>query len=326
MAPINYDSVLTEAGGFGWFQAIVLIMYTLSIFCYTGHMGYMTFGMISPLWLPCNSTDPLNTTCVTADPEYYSLGAQWELQHGDMWIVAQAITTQMLGMLLAPPLVGILSDNHGRRKITAVCMALCAVAGIVESFCTTSISFIVVRFAVGFFATGTDTALFVMCAELFTTKTRMVLNVGSMPIGYMFGASMALAAKHWQRHLWLITCPAVPAILLIVFLPESPMWLMSTNRGNDAVLCFTRIAKTNRIKTWTVLNGMLADVKVTQARHNTQHQSTTNNIRQGRTQGGYGGYPPFVILSENYVRILWIFRFLKICRFKYPLGIFISPP
>ena len=145
-----------------------------------------------------------------------------------------------LGALVAAMLAGILADRSGRRMtniaagvVFAVASLLCAVANSVPTL-------VAGRFLVGCGIGLTSVGGPMYIAEASPARVRgtfvslfqLAVTIGIL-LAYIVCAALA-PAQAWR---WMLGMAAVPGLLLVVgmlFMPESPRWLVKQGRRRDA--------------------------------------------------------------------------------------------
>ncbi|MCC4306716.1 MULTISPECIES: MFS transporter [Rhodococcus] len=159
----------------------------------------------------------------------------------------------MLSIMAAAALVGIfggslifgwLSDRIGRHKLFTIDLAVFAIAAFATFFVTDVWQLIVLRLIVGL-AVGADYPLaMTMVTEWMPTKSRaggiamLVMSwFGGAVTAYIVGYLIVAGAgdSSWRWVLGSATVPAVVTLLLRVGMPESPRWLLSKGRGDEAL-------------------------------------------------------------------------------------------
>ncbi|XP_064643372.1 organic cation transporter protein-like [Lineus longissimus] len=158
-------------------------------------------------------------------------------------------TALIVGMLLGAIVGGKVSDRFGRKITVILSIASQAVAVLVIAFAPDIYTFMVFRCVLG----GSNLALY---GSSFTLITEMVgpskrvyaalLAAISFAVGGMLLTPLAFFYRNW-RHLTLAT--VAPSVLLIPYwwlIPESPRWLLSRGRNEEAEKILRQMAKLNR--------------------------------------------------------------------------------
>jgi putative MFS transporter len=147
----------------------------------------------------------------------------------------------LIGIFFGSPVVGYLTDRFGRRKLFTVDIVSFVILGVVQLFVATGWQLLIVRLLLGV-AIGAEYAIgSAMLAELSPSHGRggrlswlqtcwYVGFLGAVVVAY------ALTSAHvgWR---WILATSALPAVVTLVLrygLPESPRWLMSRDRVEEA--------------------------------------------------------------------------------------------
>jgi sugar porter (SP) family MFS transporter len=162
---------------------------------------------------------------------------------GEGWATSSAILGSILG-----PVAGIwLADAVGRRKTLAIA-ALCFMASAIGTALPQSLGQFIFWRIVGGVGVGLAAATSPMyIAEIAPAHMRgRLVTVNQLAI--VIGINLAVIAsyllsfgEHWR---WMFASEALPILFLMVglyFVPESPRWLASRKRDDDALDVLTRI-------------------------------------------------------------------------------------
>ncbi|MDM9628854.1 MFS transporter [Rhizobium sp. S152] len=160
--------------------------------------------------------------------------------------VPQALQTGtlfFLGMLIGAVVFGRLADRIGRRRVLIVTVACDALFGTLSIFAPDFTFLLALRFLTGIAVGGTLPVDYAMMAEFLPAKSRgrwLVALEGFWAIGTLivalaaWGASVAGVADAW-RYIFAVTAlPALIGLGLRFFVPESPLYLLRTDRPAEA--------------------------------------------------------------------------------------------
>jgi MFS family permease len=167
--------------------------------------------------------------------------------------VTGAATTYLAGAVCGALLFGYLTDRLGRRKLFLVTLATYSIATISTAFSFNLLSFSLFRFFTGVGIGGEYAAINSAVDELIPGKLRGTVDLivnGTFWLGATGGsiAAMLLLGNHLQGHIsqkiaWRLAFGiggslGLAVLVLRIFVPESPRWLMLRgyeDRANDVV-------------------------------------------------------------------------------------------
>lgn len=179
----------------------------------------------------------------------------------DLWgISAQAegmlVAVVFFGFFVGTLLSGLISDALGRRTTVLLGYLGTAFFGVLPALTNSPQAFAVLRFFNGIGCGLGVTTSIVYVSEINTAATRQYVLVATMftyTIGEIFACGLLLhytpnltEKEYWQ---YLIVWDTLPAWLFVlpacIWLDESPAWLASKGRRDDAVRVLHRIADQN---------------------------------------------------------------------------------
>ncbi len=147
----------------------------------------------------------------------------------------------LIGIFVGGPVVGYLTDRFGRRRLFTLDVVGFVILGLLQLAVTSTWQLFVVRLLLGF-AIGAEYAIGpTMLAELSPSKGRgsrlsylQVCWYAGFLLAVVLAYVLMSAGVPWRL---ILATSAVPAILTLVLrygLPESPRWLMSRDRVEEA--------------------------------------------------------------------------------------------
>jgi putative MFS transporter len=163
------------------------------------------------------------------------------------WIGAISFVGTAVGLVV----FGDLSDRFGRRVIFLINLAFFVVASIASAFVTDVTQLLVARFVVGV-AVGMDIPTSASLLAEVAPSARRGRMSGSLPnVMWQCGAitsvllALALAPVFgngtWRLLFGIAALPAFAVLLVRQLLPESPRWLRSKGRHEEASLVFAQL-------------------------------------------------------------------------------------
>jgi MFS transporter, putative metabolite:H+ symporter len=154
---------------------------------------------------------------------------------------------QLFGSLLAGPL----ADMWGRKPISLLGMTIVAVAGMLSSFSPDVWCFVILRSITGV-GIGTNAVPYDLLSEITPLKYRGRILV-ALNFWWCCGSVFTvLLAWHllsqengWRTLVFSCSLPVFVSACVMVWLPESPRWLLSEGRVCEAEEVIRTIARTN---------------------------------------------------------------------------------
>ena len=209
--------------GFGMFQIIFLSITGLSWLC--DAMEMMLLSFIGP-----------------------SARCEWNLTTTE----ASSLTSFVfLGMGFGAPSFGMLADRRGRLFALRCSTALTMLAGVGSAMSPTFSGLCFARMVVGFGLGGVPVA-YNLCAEYLPTKNRGVY-LSSLEFFWSFGSMISailawtiLPKQSWRVLLGATVSPLVLLGLFLIYMPDSPMYLASKGRLDEAERTLRFISRLNR--------------------------------------------------------------------------------
>ena len=160
-----------------------------------------------------------------------------------------AASALLIGCVVGASVAGVLSDRYGRRWILILSAILFAVSSLGAALPRTLAEFTVARF-LGGIAIGVASVLApVYIAEISPPRIRgrlVSLNqmaiVSGILLAYLVNWLLAsLGESSWR---WMFASAAVPSVgflLALLFVPESPRWLVEREQEPEALRILTRV-------------------------------------------------------------------------------------
>ncbi|CAL1273866.1 unnamed protein product [Larinioides sclopetarius] len=173
---------------------------------------------------------------------------QWDLVCSKEWLVSLSKSVFMAGTFVASLLFGQLADSLGRKPVITACCLIMLFSAVICAFSTSFIMFIVTRFFVSFGISGVYNVSFVLLCELLGPSERSIYGVAinfGWCIGFVSLPGIAWLLRDWFWIQIALTAPCVILLFTWWILPESPRWLMSKGRVEEATKVLNKAAKTN---------------------------------------------------------------------------------
>ncbi|KAH8590035.1 general substrate transporter [Bisporella sp. PMI_857] len=149
-----------------------------------------------------------------------------------------------IGGLCAIPFISFISDGFGRRKTLALGAAVCCLGAALQAAAASLAMFVVARGVLGcgtVFLGSSGAPLITEIAHPAHRSTATALFNTSYALGSIvaawatFGTFRINGSSAWRIPSALQGLPSVVQLLGLWFVPESPRWLMSKDRGDEAL-------------------------------------------------------------------------------------------
>ncbi|XP_046415882.1 organic cation transporter 1-like [Neodiprion fabricii] len=164
------------------------------------------------------------------------------------WWPSTSTTFFYVGSLFGNVVFGWIADKWGRRTAFFAILFLEVIISIATSFSPNYVIYTALRTVNGLFFPAIYQIPFILALELMGPRYR---TFAGMVICMFFATAMSLLAllgyllRHWYA---LSLATSVPFVLLFSYywiIPESPRWLLSKNRIDEAEVIVQRMAKVN---------------------------------------------------------------------------------
>ncbi|KFM64973.1 Organic cation transporter protein, partial [Stegodyphus mimosarum] len=177
--------------------------------------------------------------------------SQWNLVCDKEWLVSMSKSVFMGGILMSVVLFGHLADRLGRRPAIAACAFIAVSSAVICAFSTSFIMFAASRFFIALGIAGVFNTAFVLLMEIVGPDCRSFYGL-AVEFGWCIGFVSLPGFAYWLRDwFWIQIALTAPCLLLLAswwMLPESPRWLLSQGRVEEAQKTLTKAAKANGIE------------------------------------------------------------------------------
>ncbi|CAJ2509990.1 Uu.00g058900.m01.CDS01 [Anthostomella pinea] len=148
-----------------------------------------------------------------------------------------------LGAILSLLFIGIVNDKFGRRGFIARGSLIMVIGALIQGLSVNTGIYIFARLVLGFGILTCIVSGSSLIGELAYPKERPVLTslfnvsyfVGQLlAAGICFGTNSIASNYAWKIPSWLQMCPSLVQIAFIFFIPESPRWLITKEKSDEA--------------------------------------------------------------------------------------------
>ncbi|XP_034406597.1 solute carrier family 22 member 5-like isoform X2 [Cyclopterus lumpus] len=204
-----------------------------------------------------NLTDLEQEGCVdgwsySRDVYQSTIVSEFDLVCSEQWKLTFISTVFFVGVLLGSFFSGQLSDRFGRKPVLFLTMGVQMVFTFIQVFSTSWIMFTVLLFINGLGQISNFVAALVLGTEILTGHVRVLYSsMGaclSFTLGYMMLPGCAYLLRDWTSLLLALSLPCLAYLPLWWFIPESPRWLLSQGRVEEAESIVRKAAKWNKVQ------------------------------------------------------------------------------
>ncbi|XP_063148402.1 organic cation/carnitine transporter 2-like [Candoia aspera] len=185
--------------------------------------------------------------------EYHisTIVTEWKLVCGNDWKAPLTVSLLFVGVLLGSFISGQLSDRFGRKNVLFVTMGIQTGFSFLQVFSTSWEMFSVLFLIVGMGQISNYVAAFVLGAEILGKSIRIIYGTLGVCIFYAFGYMLlplgAYFIRDWRLLLMALTIPGLLYFPLWWLIPESPRWLLSQGRIQEAEDIIRKAAEKNHV-------------------------------------------------------------------------------
>ncbi|KAM9348840.1 organic cation/carnitine transporter 2-like [Symphorus nematophorus] len=178
--------------------------------------------------------------------------SEFDLVCSEQWKQPLTSTVFFVGVLFGSFFSGQLSDRFGRKPVLFATMAVQTVCTFVQVFSASWTVFTILLFINGLGQISNYVAALVLGAEILTGDVRVLYSsMGTclgFAVGYMILPLFAYFLRDWRSLLLALSVPGLLYIPMWWFIPESPRWLLSQGRVEEAEAIVRKAAKWNKVK------------------------------------------------------------------------------
>jgi len=180
-----------------------------------------------------------------------SITSEWNIVCSRKWLRSVIQAVYFGGLVTGSFFMGDMADRYGRVPLIFGSSILLFVTSVGTCFCPEYISFCVSRFLNGISVAGIHNIAYVWLLEVVGTDYRAMAAVGSelfWSLGFLLLAATGYYIRDWMRLQLAIGVPTIGFIVYKWILPESPRWLISQARFDEAEAVFRTASKMNGVE------------------------------------------------------------------------------
>lgn len=257
------EDPLTKAiGAIGKWQIWICFVVFLVKFPVAWHQMSIIF-LAPPMNYTCamnQTVEEFDNTCQANCTNYEydhstfqeTIVSEWNLVCDRAWLKNLTQTIFMLGILVGNMVFGHLSDRYGRRTPFLAAVFLQLISGVTTAYSVNWYMFTTLRFLLAVATGGTMVTSFVLTMELIGAKYRETVGIiYQIPfnLGHLSLPLFGYYLRDWNTFQLAISLPSVLFLSYYFLLPESPRWLLTTGRTEEAIKIMETAAKRNNLPT-----------------------------------------------------------------------------
>ncbi|XP_026037708.1 solute carrier family 22 member 5-like isoform X1 [Astatotilapia calliptera] len=208
--------------------------------------------------------------------------SEFDLVCSNQWKQPFTSTVFFVGGLLGSFLSGQLSDRYGRKPVLFAALALQTVFTFAQVFSGSWIMFLIILFINGLGQMSNFVAALVLGSEVLTGKVRVLYSsLGTclgFAIGYMILPLLAYFLRDWKSLSLALSLPCVAYVPFWWLMPESPRWLLSRGRVEEAEAIIRTAAKWNKVQAPRIIFEDCGTEKM--QTHSKEHYNVFDLLRQ----------------------------------------------
>ncbi|XP_030027815.2 organic cation transporter protein isoform X3 [Manduca sexta] len=253
---VDEDPITKIIGAIGKWQIWICFVVFLVKFPVAWHQMSIIF-LAPPMNFTCSHpAEEFDNVCHAncTDYEYdhsvfkETIVSQWDLVCDRHWLKNLTQTIFMLGILVGNMMFGHLSDRFGRRMPFLAAVFLQLISGVTTAYSVNWYMFTTLRFFLAVATGGTMVTSFVLTMELIGAKYRETVGIiYQIPfnLGHLTLPLFGYYLRDWNTFQLAISLPSVIFLSYYFLLPESPRWLLTAGKADEAVKILETAAKRN---------------------------------------------------------------------------------
>ncbi|CAG5039514.1 unnamed protein product [Parnassius apollo] len=181
---------------------------------------------------------------------YPTISSEWGWVCDKDSYQANAQSIFFVGSIVGGFLIGWVADRFGRIPAVVSANMIGFIAGVISVFARNFIEFSICRFFMGMSYDNCMMMMYLLVLEYVAPKYRTI--IANMPLAIFFTLALtilpwiALACGHWKAISLATSIPMALSLLTPLLIPESPRWLLSKGRIEEAVYKVINIGRINK--------------------------------------------------------------------------------
>ncbi|KAI5727113.1 hypothetical protein M8J76_014403 [Diaphorina citri] len=174
--------------------------------------------------------------------------SEWNLVCTRAHLKSLAEMMFLLGVAFGGFFSGLVSDRFGRKRALMGSLVCQLVLGAGVAASPWFEGYLVLRAMLGFVCVSIVFSGFVLCMEIVGGKWLTIAGISYLfpvPLGYIAISGIAYYIHSWRILQWVITAPTIIFLILWWCIPESPRWLLTMGKTEEAMEVLKDAARFN---------------------------------------------------------------------------------
>ncbi|XP_026150909.1 solute carrier family 22 member 5-like isoform X2 [Mastacembelus armatus] len=190
----------------------------------------------------------------TYSTEYYqsTVVTEFNLVCRDQWKQPLSSSIYFLGGLCGCFISGQVSDRFGRKPVLFGSITMLSIFSGAVAFAPSWPIFTVLFFMMGLCQLSSYIVVFVLGSEILTGSTRVLFSSLGLPLSYVIGTMLlpgtTFLVRKWRHQSLIMAVPGLACLPFWWLVPESPRWLASCGRLQEAELVLRSAALENKVE------------------------------------------------------------------------------
>ncbi|XP_070567958.1 organic cation transporter protein-like isoform X1 [Ptychodera flava] len=180
-----------------------------------------------------------------------TVNQQFDLVCDRFYLDALSTSVYMSGNLIGGVIYGVIMDKFGRMPGLMLAFTFMIIFGVIQAFAVNYAMFVVIRFLLSVASYSVYMAGFIIATEYIGPSKRTIAGMVYpmfYSVGYMLLTLYAYFIREWCILQLVITVPNVLFLTYWWIIPESPRWLLSVGRDEEAEIVIRKCAKINKVE------------------------------------------------------------------------------
>ncbi|XP_070569339.1 organic cation transporter protein-like [Ptychodera flava] len=175
---------------------------------------------------------------------------QFDLVCDNINLKAMATSIFIIGILFGSFIFGLIIDGCGRKRGLMIGITMMTIHGVITAFSPSLLVFMVTRFFVGSATFGAYLSGFLLVFEFVGPSKRAkasLIYCMLFGVGYLLLAPFAYFFRNWRILQMVISVPTILFLSYWCVIPESPRWLISHGRNDEAEKIIRKCVRINKV-------------------------------------------------------------------------------